>query len=132
PAPPAPVSSLIPADSAHTYSAFFDAAVGGGSARVVSASGPGITQAIQIQVNGTSPFIYNAQLGWNTTAAVAKSDAVLLSFYARLLEGRDGPLQAQVVFERNGAPYDKSLTFGFPVATGEWQLLQAPFRANDN
>jgi hypothetical protein len=90
---------------------------------VVSASGPGITQAIQIQVNGTSPFIYDAQLGWNTTAAVAKNDAVLLSFYARLLQGMDGPLQAQVVFERNSDPYDKSVTFGFPVATGEWQLL---------
>lgn len=132
PALPTPVGSLIPADSTHTYSAFFDASAGGGSARVVPATGPNITEAIQVQVNGTSPFIYNAQLGWNTTAPVAKNDAVLLSFYARLIERADGPLAAQVVFERNGDPYDKSLTFTFPVATGDWQLLQAPFRANDN
>src|SRR5262249_19676467 len=58
--------------------------------------------------------------------------AVLLSFYARLVARADGPLQAQVVFERNANPYDKSLTLAFPVATGDWQLLQAPFRANDN
>jgi len=130
PAPPAPVGSLIPADSTRTYSAFFDNSVGGGSARVVTASGPGFTQAIQIQVNGTSPFIYNAQLGWNTTAAVAKGEAVLLSFYARVLE--NGPIQGQIVFERNGTPFDKSVNFSFPVSSGEWQLLQAPFFANDN
>ncbi len=130
PPPPAPLGFLIPADSTHTYAAFFDNTAGGGSAKVVPATGPGFTQAIQIQVNGTSPFIYNAQLGWVTTASVAKNDAVLLSFYARALE--NGPIQGQIVFERNGTPFDKSLTFTFPVAAGEWQLLQAPFLANDN
>lgn len=130
PPPPTPVGSVIPADSTHTYSAFFDSTAGGGSANVVAATGPGFTQAIQIHVNGTSPFIYNAQLGWVTTASVAKNDAVLLSFYARSLE--NGPIQGQIVFERNGTPFDKSLTFTFPVASGEWQLLQAPFFVNDN
>ncbi len=130
PAPPAPVGSLIPADSTRTYSAFFDNSVGGGSARVVPATGPGFTQAIQIQVNGTSPNIYNAQLGWNTATAVAKGEAALLSFYARAVE--NGPIQAQIVFERNGTPFDKSLTLTFPVSSTEWQLLQAPFFVNDN
>ncbi len=131
--PPAPVESLIPLNSARTYSAFFDNSVGGGSAQVVPASGPGLTEAIQIQVNGTSPFIYNAQLGWVTTAAVNKNDAVLLSFYARLLQGKDqGPLMGQVVYERNSAPNDKSVTFFFPLVNDEWQLLQVPFHANDN
>jgi endo-1,4-beta-xylanase len=130
--PPAPLQSLIPADSTHTYSAYFDNSVGGGAARIVPAEGPGFTEAVQVQVNGTSPFIYNAQLGWVTTAPVAKNDAVLLSFYARLLEARSGSAQGQVVFERNGNPYDKSVTAGFPVTGDEWQLLQIPFRANDN
>ena len=31
-----------------------------------------------------------------------------------------------------GSPYDKSISYTFPVGTDEWQLLQAPFRAHDN
>lgn len=130
-APPA-IGPVIPADSTHTYSAFFDAAAGGGSAQVVSADGPGFTEAVQVQVNGTSAFIYNAQLGWVTSAALKKNDALLLSLYARLLEGATGFAQGQIVLERNGNPYDKSITVGFPVTIGDWQLLQIPFRAHDD
>ncbi len=131
-APPQPVGSLIPTDSARTYGAYFDTSVGGGSARVVPGGGPAGGDAIQVQVNGTSPNIYNAQLGWPTSSAVNKNDAVLLSFRARLLKGSDTGIQGQIVFERNGDPYDKSVTFTYPVATADWQLLQVPFRANDN
>jgi GH35 family endo-1,4-beta-xylanase len=130
PAPPAPLGSLIASDSTHRYSAYFDNSAGGGSARVVPATGPGFTEAVQVQVNGTSQYIYNAQLGWVTTAPVAKNDALLLSFYARVLQSRNGFIEAQIVFERNADPYDKSVTFTFPVASSEWQLLQVPFRAH--
>ena len=132
PPPPNPVGTLIPTDSSHTYGAYFDNSVGGGSARVVVGGSPSGGDAVQIQVNGTSPYIYNAQLGWPTNAPVNKNDAVLLSFRVRMLQGGAGGVQGQIVFERNGDPYDKSLTFTYPVPTDDWQLLQAPFRANDN
>jgi GH35 family endo-1,4-beta-xylanase len=130
--PPDPIGSLIPLNSTRTYSAYFDQAAGGGVARVVPASGPDFAEAVQVQVNGTSAYIYNAQLGWVTTAAVARNDAVLLSFYARLIQSNDGLVQAQIVFERNADPYDKSVTFNIPVTSSEWQLLQVPFRAHAN
>ena len=131
-AAPSTFSTVISSTPLSSYSAYFDSAAGGGSARVVAAVSPAFSEAIQIQVNGASPFIYNAGLGWNNAAAVVKNDALLLSFYARLLESKNGALQAQIVFERNSDPYDKSLLFNFPVPTSEWQLLQVPFRANDN
>lgn len=132
PKPVVPVgSSMIPADIIHTYTSFFDPLAGGGSATIVPATGQDFSKAIHIEVNGTSSDFSKAQLAWVTTAPVSKNDTLMLTFYARLLQGaNNGPLQAEMVFERNGPPFERSLSETLPIPSSDWVLLQVPFQAN--
>lgn len=127
PALPADGTAVIPSN----YYSYFDNAVGGGSATSVAATGPGFTQAIQITTNGTSSFIYNAGLGWNTNAQVNKDDVLLLTFWARRLEATSGYIRGQVVFEKASADFNKSATVGIPVDTTDWQQFQVAFKSVD-
>ncbi|HEX4947703.1 MAG TPA: endo-1,4-beta-xylanase, partial [Blastocatellia bacterium] len=128
PPPPATGASVIP----NNYFSYFDNAVGGGSATSVAATGPGFTQAIQITTNGTSNFIYNAGLGWNTNAQINKDDVLLLTFWARRLESTTSHIRAHVLFEKASADFNKSVTVGIPVDTSEWQQFQVAFKSIDN
>lgn len=127
PTPPPPANGT-PVITGNYYS-YFDNAVGGGSAANVPASGQSFSQAIQITTNGTSNFIYNAGLGWNTSTQVNKDDVLLLTFWARRLESASNYIRAQVVFEKSSADFTKSVTVGIPVDTTEWKQFQLAFKS---
>jgi hypothetical protein len=127
PPPPSNGTSVIPSN----YYSYFDTAVGGGSATNVATTGQGFTQAIQINVNGASANIYNAGLGWNTSANINKDDVLLLTFWARRLEGVNNYTRAQVVFEKASGDFAKSATVGIPVDTSEWKQFQIAFKSID-
>ncbi len=127
PPPPTNGTSVLPAN----YYSYFDTAVGGGSATNVTVTGQSFTQAVQINVAGTSNFIYNAGLGWNTSANINKDDVLLLTFWARRLESTASYIRAQVVFEKASANFNKSATVGIPVDTSEWQQFQVAFKSVD-
>ncbi len=125
-----PSTSAIPANSAQTFYNYFDQNVGGGSAVRVAASGQTFAEAIRITANGTSPFVYNAGVGWNTTTAVSKDDVLLLSFWIRKLEPADqSAIRGQVVFEKASDDFAKSLTSNYPVESSDWKLFQLPFKS---
>jgi GH35 family endo-1,4-beta-xylanase len=126
-----PTAPVIPENYTQGSFSYFDNNAGGGSSRVVGASGQGFTQAFQITVNGDSPFIYNAGLGWRTTAAVNKDDVLLLTFWLRKLAGT-GPVKGQVVFERASSPNEKSARLNYPSESAEWKLYRMPFKSVDN
>ncbi|HMV82701.1 MAG TPA: endo-1,4-beta-xylanase [Blastocatellia bacterium] len=124
--------SVLPANVYGSFSRYFDPQVGGSTA-VVGVAGQNFTQAIQFTTNGDSDFVYRSGLGWNTATEVKKGDVLVLSFWARKLEPvNTAVIRAQVVFERNGSPFDKSLSVNFPNDSGEWRRYQLPFKAHDN
>lgn len=131
PPPPTNGTRVIPANVYSTYSNYFDAVLGGSSS-VVPVTGQSFSQAIQITANGISDFIYNAGLGWNTSSRVNKDDVLLLTFWARRLEGISAYTRAQVVFEKSSADFAKSLTVGIPVDTSDWQQFQVAFKSIGN
>lgn len=125
-----PTTAVIPDNYTQGSFSYFDPNAGGGSSRVVSATGQNFTQAFQITVNGNSAFVYNAALGWRTTTAINKNDVLLLTFWLRKVEGA-GPVKGQVVFERASSPNEKSVRLNYPTESNEWKLYQMPFKAAD-
>ena len=123
--PPANGTSVI---TGNPYS-YFDAGAGGGSATNVAVTGQSFSQATQISVAGSSSFIYNAGLGWNTSTQVNKDDVLLLTFWARRVESTSSYIRAQVVFEKASADFTKSATVGIPVDTSEWKQFQVAFKS---
>ena len=122
--------SVLPANPYSSFFRYFDATVGG-SASVVSVNGQSFQQAIQITTGGDSAFVYNSAMGWNSASAVTKGDVLLLSFWARKLEGSSATIRGQVVFERGASPYDKAINTNFPTDSSEWRFYQFPFKAHD-
>lgn len=124
--------SVLPSNVYGSFFRYFDSMIGG-SASLVSVNGQNFQQAIQVSTNGDSDQAYRSALGWNTASAVKKNDVLLLSFWARKLEPAGiATVRCQVVLERNGSPYDKSITVNFPTDTSEWRFYQFPFKAHDN
>lgn len=102
----------------------------GSTAATVSVTGQPFTQAIRITTTQTPPNIWDSQIGWTNTAAIAQNDLLFLTFYARRVSPLNGTgIQAQVVFEENGGNYTHSLTANFPEETGAWRYFAIPFRA---
>jgi GH35 family endo-1,4-beta-xylanase len=127
PPPPTSNNSVLPPNIYQSYFSYIDQAVGG-SVRVVNVAGQPFTQAFQVTHNGDSDFVYRSGLGWRNATALAKGDTMLLGFWARKLEG--DVIRAQVIFERNGGNYEKSVTSNFPNDTGEWKFYQLAFRSS--
>ncbi len=123
--------SAIAANPLTSYYSYFDASVGGGSASLVSTNGQSFTQAIQVTANGTSNFIYNAGVGWNTAAQINKDDVLLLTFWARRIDSTAKNITAQVIFEKASADYNKSVSLGIPVDSTDWRQFQVPFKSVD-
>jgi GH35 family endo-1,4-beta-xylanase len=114
------------------YVSYIDQTVGG-SITPVSVPGPGFGQAFRIMINGNSEFVYRSGLYFNNATAINKDDLMLLTFWVRKIESADANIiKAQVVFERDGPHFEKSLNVNFPNDTGEWKQYQIPFKARDN
>jgi GH35 family endo-1,4-beta-xylanase len=127
PPPPSSNNSALPPNIYQSYFSYIDPAAGG-SVNVMSVTGRPFTQAFQVTHNADAQFVYNSGLGWRIAAALAKGDTLLLSFWARKLEG--AVIRAQVVLERNGGNYEKSITANFPNDTSDWKLYQLAFQSS--
>ncbi len=125
----APVISTNPFQG---YFGYLDQKVGG-LITTAEVLGPGFSQAFQITTNGDSDFIYLSGLGWSNVSALSKGDLMLLTFSVRKLAPSDNqPIKAQVVFERRGGNFEKSLKINFPNDTTEWKQYQIPFKAGND
>lgn len=123
-------TSVLPAYVYSSYFKYFDAQLGG-SATGVNVAGQSFSQAVQFTTSGDSDYVFRSGLGWNNATAVKKDDVLLLSFWARKLEPvGNAVIRAQVVFERNSDPYDKSFTVNFPNDASDWRFYQLPFKAH--
>lgn len=123
-------TSVLPANVYGGFYRYIDSAVGGSTA-VVNVAGQPFSQAFQFTANGNSDYVFRSALGWKNATEVKKGDVLLLSFWARKLEpvNRD-VIRAQVTFERDADPYDKSFTVNFPNDSSEWKFYQLPFLAH--
>ncbi len=123
-------TSVLPPNPYNSFYRYFDSQLGG-STSVVSVSGQSFTQAIQFAANGDSDYVFRSGLGWRNVTEIKKDDLLLLSFWARKLEPMDNSvIRAQVVFERDTDPYDKSFSVNFPNDSAEWRFYQLPFKAH--
>jgi len=111
---------------------YFDGTSGGGSARIVTAEGPGFTQAMRITTNGPSTVISRAALTWPLSRATVRNDVMHASFWVRRISSSTSAIQATAIVERNGGTFSKSLQISLPVETDQWQRFQMPFRMDDN
>lgn len=130
--PPVSVTptSVLPPNPYSSFYRYIDSQVGG-STSVVSVAGQSFTQAIQFAANGDSDYVFRSGLGWRNATEVKKDDLLLLSFWARKLEPVDASvIRAQVVFERDVSPFDKSFSVNFPNDSVEWRFYQLPFKAH--
>lgn len=123
-------TSVLPANVYSSFYQYIDSQVGG-STSAVNVAGQSFTQAIQFTANGDSDYAFRSGLGWKNVTEVKKDDLLLLSFWARKLEPVDSSvIRAQVVFERDSDPYDKSFTVNFPNDSPDWRFYQLPFKAH--
>lgn len=120
--------SLLPADP---YASFigFDP-VPGGSRTAITVAGQSFSRGLRVTTAGGAPNLWEAQLRWATVVPVARNDTLLLTVWARQLSPRAGDsIHAQVVFEREGGDYAKSLNTSLPSTDDQWRLYQIPFRS---
>lgn len=123
-------TSVLPPNPYSSFYRYFDSQLGG-SASVVNVSGQNFSQAIQFAANGDSDYVFRSGLGWRNATEIKKDDLLLLSFWARKLEPVDASvIRAQVVFERDTDPYDKSFSVNFPNDSAQWRFYQLPFKAH--
>jgi endo-1,4-beta-xylanase len=123
-------TSVLPPNPYSSFYRYVDSQLGG-STSVVNVSGQSFTQAIQFAANGDSDYVFRSGLGWRNATEIKKDDLLLLSFWARKLEPVDGSvIRAQVVFERDISPFDKSFSVNFPNDSAEWRFYQLPFKAH--
>ena len=103
----------------------------GGSVTPITIADQSFNRGYRIVHFGDSDFVYRSGLGWKNVHPIAKDDLLLLTFWARKLEPAGTPvIRAQVIFERAGGNFEKSLTTSFPNDTAEWKLFQLPFRSS--
>jgi endo-1,4-beta-xylanase len=132
PTPPAPptAGSVLPEDVYQSHFSYIDGQVGG-QVQPITVAGQPFTQGYRIRHDGDSAFVYNSGLGWNSAAPIFRNDLMRLTFWARKLEpAGNGVIRGQVVFERNGGDFEKSLTANYPNDSDQWQLFQLLFRSS--
>jgi endo-1,4-beta-xylanase len=102
-----------------------------GSKEIVAANHPAFRESLQIRVTKQPPNTWDANIRAVSTAAVKKGDSLLIGFWARgkALAGVGGGV-AELVFERNGNPYTKSIQYLVETPVdGSWQHFWVRFKS---
>ena len=126
-----PGKSLLPAAALPAF------VVQGESASKVAVStvaveGQPFPDALRAEVKEASNSEWSVQLQAPTADAVAKGDAVLATFYVRLIKpNASGIGETQFVFEKAGAPYTKSTAYNVRI-TPEWRKIEVRFQAAED
>jgi endo-1,4-beta-xylanase len=132
PTPPAPptAASVLPENVYQSHFAYIDSSVGG-QIQPITIAGQPFTQGYQIRHDGDSAFVYNSGLGWINASPISRNDLLRLTFWARKMEpAGSSVIRGQVVFERAGGNYEKSLTANLPNDSDQWRLFQMLFRSS--
>ncbi len=119
--------SLIPSTGARSLAVANKAELGAATPVTAGAEGPD-TLRLETLAEAANPW--DVQASVKTTAAVAKDDVILASFWIRSLSSRleSGEAETQFVFELARDPWDKSADY--PVRAGkEWRLIHVPFQS---
>jgi GH35 family endo-1,4-beta-xylanase len=101
--------------------------------RQVAAVGPGFDQAIRIEVKHRAQSPWEIQLRLPNAKSVRRGDALLASFYLRVVAAGDetGEGLAELVFERAEEPFTKSVELA--VSAGEeWTRQFVRFKAEED
>jgi len=96
----------------------------------VAVTGQAFTKALRVRTKQRPARPYNMQLTASTTAAAAKGDVILASFWARAAASSDetGEALTEFVFEKAGDPWTKSVTYSVR-AGAKWRQYNIPFAA---
>ncbi|MFZ5890271.1 MAG: glycoside hydrolase family 44 protein [Myxococcota bacterium] len=93
----------------------------------VAVEGQPFPDALRAEIKEASNSEWSVQLQAPTAAPVAKGDAVLASFYVRLVKPNAAGIgETQFVFEKAGSPYTKSVTYNVRL-TPEWRKVEVRF-----
>ena len=96
-----------------------------GSSSLVNVQHEAFDQALQINLTKRPPNTWDAGISAKTTGEISEGDHLVFGFWARgksTDETSFGGAVAEFVFERNGAPYTKSIQYLIETpANGDWQ-----------
>lgn len=108
---------------------------GGTPARrtVVTVPDMPFAHAVQAETLAPSARSWDIQFSLNTTKPVSQGDVLLAVFWARGLKSSDetGEVYSEFIFERNGAPWTKSVSYPI-VVVGQWRRFFVPFTCVEN
>jgi Glycoside hydrolase family 44 len=100
--------------------------------RVIDVAGQPFDKALEATIKEPGQSAWEVQMASATSAAVARDDVLLATFYVRVeKEQESGGGQTEFVFELAGEPYTKSVSYAVPL-TPEWRKVNVRFRALDN
>lgn len=96
---------------------------------VVDVSGQPFERALSAEIKEAGQSPWEVQTTSPITERVEKGDVLLATFYARAeMEQESGGGETEFVFELNGAPYTKSVSYAVPL-TPEWRKVHVRFRS---
>ncbi len=99
--------------------------------QLVDVAGQPFDKALQLEIKEAGQSAWEVQLTSPIAAPVEKGDALLCTFYARVVKEQEaGGGETEFVFELAGAPYTKSVSYPVPL-TPEWRKVHVRFRALD-
>lgn len=107
---------------------------GAGSSRVVSVDHPEFGEALILTVTKQPQNTWDANIRAIATGAVKKGDSLLIGFWARgkAMNGPGGGV-AEMVFERHGQPYTKSVQYLVETPTdGRWQHFWVRLKSQED
>jgi endo-1,4-beta-xylanase len=125
-APSAPPGGKVLISAAALAPAALKARLGGGEygfSKIAAVEHPAFNGSLTLNVTKQPPNTWDANLRALTTGPVSKNDSVLIGFWARgrAADGSGGGV-AELVFERNGSPYTKSIQYLVETPIdGGWQ-----------
>ncbi|MFN0085724.1 MAG: endo-1,4-beta-xylanase [Blastocatellia bacterium] len=130
--PPLSAAAMpVLADDVYQSSFFYIDSKIGGSVTPIMIADQSFNQGYRIVHFGDSDFAYRSGLGWKNARSIEKNDLLLLTFRARKLEPAGSAIiRAQIIFERAGGNFEKSINTNLPNDTTDWKLFQLPFRSS--
>jgi len=98
---------------------------------IVATPGQPFAQALHIETRGASANPWDIQVILPTNTPIKAGDALLLTFYARVLSPGDGSAMINAGFEKASDPYTKSLEVNL-TPSGVWTRFDLPFKSLDD
>jgi hypothetical protein len=96
---------------------------------VVDVQGQPFDKALSVEIKEAGQSPWEVQTASPTTERVEKGDALLATFYVRVeKEQESGGGETEFVFELDGEPYTKSVSYPVPL-TPDWRKVHVRFRA---